>query len=270
MELIKDKYTRSINRTTKKYFLDFCKKNVIGDANTRDWLIMKNLLLDDKVIEGILYNIDKVVIKLGKKEEIDKEYNLNIQLQNFKGFVRYICRFSCKDDLNKYKHDDGSWSGNNGFCESNGPDKTNAIIMPYYELSSMLRYEWHYYNFHIFKELLKQIVEILIYTNKQIGFLHNDIHLDNAMLKKSKNGEFKVEIIDFDKSTINVNDKLNYKKMGENFRILFDSVSRLECISQMSTVNLIIYTTKMRDPFENKDLNLYDIYKFIDELRYIS
>ena len=65
MELIKDKKTRSINRTTKKYFLNFCKKNVIGDTNTRDWLIMKNLLLDEKVIQGILYNTDKVVIKLG-------------------------------------------------------------------------------------------------------------------------------------------------------------------------------------------------------------
>ena len=81
---------------------------------------MKNLLLDKKVIQGILYNTDKVVIKLGKKEEIDKEYNLNIQLQKFKGFVRYICKFSCKDDLNKYKHDDGSWLGN-GFCDPNGP-----------------------------------------------------------------------------------------------------------------------------------------------------
>lgn len=50
MELTKDKYTRSINRTTKKYFLDFCKKNVVGDINTRDWLIMENLLLDEKVI----------------------------------------------------------------------------------------------------------------------------------------------------------------------------------------------------------------------------
>jgi len=269
MELVKDKFTRSINRTTKKYFLDFCKKNVIGDANTRDWLIMKNLLLDEKVIQGILYNTDKVVIKLGKKEEIDKEYDLNTQLQKFKGFVRYICKFSCKDDLNKYKHDDGSWSGN-GFCEPNGLDKTNAIIMPYYELSSMLRYKWDESNFDIFKELLKQVVKILIYTNKQVGFLHNDIHSDNVMLKKSKNGEIKVEIIDFDKSTINKHDKLNYKKMGENFRILFDSVSRLECISQMSTNNLIIFTSRMRDPFENKELNIDDIYECVDELRYIN
>ena len=269
MELVKDKYTRSINRTTKKYFLDFCNKNVIGDTNTRDWLIMKNLLLDDKVIQGILYNANKVVIKLGKKEETDKEYNLNIQLQKFKGFVRYICIFSCKDDLNKYKHEDGSWSGD-GFCEPNGPDKTNAIIMPYYELSSMLRYKWDEINFNMFKELLKRVIEILIFTNKQIGFLHNDIHLDNVMLKECKNGEFKVEIIDFDKSTISLDDKLNYKKMGENFRILFDSVSRLECILQMSTNNLIIFTNRMRDPFENKDLNLDDIYKCVDKLRYNS
>ena len=269
MELVKDKYTRSINRTTKKYFLDFCKKNVIGDSNTRDWLIMKNLLLDEKVIQGILFKTTEVVIKLGKKDEIDREYSINEKLQNLKGFVRYMCRFSCKDDLNKYKHENGMWS-DNGFCDPNGLDKTNAIIiMPYYPLSSIQRYEWNYYNFKIFKELLKQVVEILIFANKSIGFLHNDIHLDNVMLKKSKNGEWKVNIIDFGKSTIKDEDKLNYKKLGENFRILFDSVSRLEFISPKSINILIIYTSKMRDPFENTDLNLNDIYDYIDELQYI-
>ena len=58
--------------------------------------------------------------------------------------------------------------------------------------------------------------------------------------------------------------------MGENFRILFDSVSRLECILQISTNNLIIFTNRMRDPFENKALNLDDIYKCVDKLRYNS
>lgn len=192
MELIKDKYTRSINRTIKKYYVNFCKEKIMGDSNTRDWLIMKNLLLDEKVIQGILFRTSEVVIKLGKKEEIDREYDINEKLQNFKGFVRYICRFSCKDDLNKYKHENGMWS-DNGFCDPNEPDKTNAIIMQYYPLGSIQRpkYEWIYCNFKILKDLLKQVVEILIFTNKSIGFLHNDIHLDNVMLTKSKNGDLK-------------------------------------------------------------------------------
>jgi serine/threonine protein kinase len=266
MELVKDKYTRSINRTTKKYFVDFCKENVIGDSNTRYWLIMKNLLLDEKVIQAILFKTTKVVIKLGKKDEIDHEYNINEKLQNFKGFVRYMCRFSCKDDLNKYKHENGMWS-DNGFCEPNGLDKTNAIIMPYYSLSSIQRYEWNDSNFSIFKELLKDVVKILIFTNKSIGFLHNDIHLDNIMLKKRKNGDVKVDIIDFGKSTIKDEDKLNYKKLGENFTDLFSSVIRLKFMGNYT--NLINYARKMRDPFENTDLNLNDIYDCIDELRYI-
>ena len=90
------------------------------------------------------------------------------------------------------------------------------------------------------------------------------------MLKKRKNGELTVEIIDFDKSTINSKDKFDYKKLGMNFRILFDSLSRLECILLTSTNNFIIYTNKMRDPFENKNLDINKIYDYIDELHFLK
>lgn len=268
MELIKDKQTRSTNRSSNKYFVDFCDKNVIGDKNTREWLIIKNLLVDKKVVQGLMYNVQKVVIKIGKKEDMDKDYNINQLLQNYKGFIRYICRFSCKDDLNKYKHENGSWSGTDGFCEANGVDKTNAIIMPYYELSSMLRYNWTKDNFNIFKKLLKDVVKTLIYTNKEIGFLHNDIHLDNVILKNNTRGELIIKIIDFEKSTVNNDDKLNYKKLGVNFNMLFYSMSRLDFVGNYD--QLITIQRKMRDPFENKTLNLNDIYTFIDEITYIN
>lgn len=267
MELIKDKQTKSINRSSNKYFLDFCNKKVINDKNTRDWLITKNLLLDQKVIEGVMYNTEKVVIKIGNKEDMDKDYKTNQDLHNYKGFVRYICQFSCQDDLRKYKHDDGSWSNTYGFCEVNGKDKTNAIIMPYYNLSSMFKYKWNRINFDIFKKILKEIVRLLIKTNSEIGFLHNDIHLDNIMIKNTKYG-LRGYIIDFEKSTININNILDYKKLGINFNMLFYSVSRLDFVGNYD--NLFIFQRKMRDPFENKTLNINNVYNFIDEVTYVS
>ena len=267
MELIKDKQTRSTNRSSNKYFLDFCNKKVIGDKNTRDWLITKNLLLDQKVIEGVMYNKEKVVIKIGNKEDMDKDYQINQNLRNYRGFVRYICQFSCQDDLKKYKYEDGSWSGQDGFCEVNGKNRTNAIIMPYYDLSSMFKYKWNRMNFDIFRKLLKEIVEILIRCNSEIGFLHNDIHLDNIMIRNTKSG-LKADIIDFEKSTIDMVDVLDYKKLGVNFNMLFYSISRLDLVGNYN--NLLIFQGKMRDPFENKSLDINDVYKFIDELTFVG
>ena len=258
MEFVKSKDTRGINRTSKKYFLD-CNTKISGNTNTREWLIIKNIILNQKVMEGLLDNNMKVVIKINTKENIDKEYNINKQLENFKGFVRYICKFSCKDDLNKYKHDDGSW--NEGFCDPNGKDKTNTIVMPYYKLGNIRQYPWNKDTFDIFKKLIKNVVKILIYTNKEIGFLHNDLHLDNIMITNN----CKVRIIDFELSTINEDDKSNYKKLGMDFRKLFSDIGLLLFINPYTIDNIIRFTTKMREVVV---VNIDDIYCLIDKLEY--
>jgi hypothetical protein len=276
MDLVKSGDRRRSNKVaSKKYYLDFCNANVLNNKNTRNWLIIKNILLNSKVVEGIMFKTNtKVVVKIGEKINIDKEYDINFQLKHLKGFVRYLtklnfssveylCKFSCKDNLDKYisKEDPDI---NSGMCEPNGKNQTNAIIMPYYELKSILNYSWNKENFILFKKLIKDTIKILLDANAEIGFLHNDVHLENIMLK-NKQDEIQVKIIDFELSTINEINKNNLILLGQNFKKLFvDCISKIDFINLDSIVKCIKFTDKMRDPFKNNNIDINEIYNLID------
>lgn len=278
MELIKTGYRRRDNPIiSKKYYLNYCQENVLNDKNTRDWLIAQNIIISQKVVQGLLHNKMKVVIKIGQEDSISREYKINKQLrqlkQLYKGFTRYICFFSCKDNLDKYQYPNGEWS-TRGFCETDGKNQTYSIIMPYYELGSMFSYKWTRDNFKTFKQLIKQVLSLLIFVNKDIGFLHNDVHLENIMLK-SKNGILTPYLIDFELSTIDDSNKINYKKLGQNFRKLFsDFIAKTDFINNNDVNECINYTNKMRDPFETEDtlgFNLGEncpLFELVDNLRY--
>lgn len=272
MDLIKRGERRRANSIhSTKYYLD-CQSKVAGNKNTREWLIVKNILLDSKVILGLLNQNMQVVIKIGDRQHIDREYAINKQLQQYRGFTRYICEFNCRDKLNKYIPKD--FNGNilysyrdTGFCENDGDVQTYSIIMPYYPLGNMMNYHWNESNFGLFKNIIKDIIAILLYVNNEIGFLHNDLHLENIMVK-SKNDHVTFDLIDFELSTINVDDKNNLKKLGQNFRKLFNDIGRLDYIDYKSIYELILLTDSMRDPFEKVDLN--DLSRLIDSMSFIS
>ena len=250
---------------SQKYYVDYCNKNVSNDKNTLDWLIAKNLILSGKVVEGLLNNDMKVVIKIGTDLfSIAKEYNISKELSDFSGFVRYICMFSCKDDLRKYR---GTWVPDVGFCDPNGPDKTNAIIMPFYHLGSMLKYTWSQENFHIFKDILKRVVNVLLVVNEETGFVHGDFHLDNLLLRETKSG-LRADIIDFELSEINEDNKLNQKRIGMDLRKCFADLLKLDFITAASIAKCLTFTDKMRDPFET--VKIEDVFGLIDGLVYVD
>lgn len=256
---------RGFEQMSQKYYLDYCNKKVVNDKNTLDWLVAKNVILSGKVVQGMLNNEMKVVIKIGAdKSSIDKEYDISKHLSVFPGFVRYICKFSCKDNLRKYRE---TWRPDVGFCDPNGPDKTNSIIMKYYPLGSMLKYTWTQDNFTVFKSLLKSVVETLLVANAEIGFLHRDLHLDNCLLKESKFG-LKVDIIDFELSEIDENNKRDQKKIGQDFKKLFSDILLLDCVTAQSISNGLIFADKLRDPFEKTDIN--DVFTLIDDLVFVE
>ena len=259
---------RGFEQMSQKLYLDFCYERVFGDKNTLDWLVAKNLILSGKVVEGLLNNDMKVVIKIGTdKGRIDKEYDISKQLSVFHGFVRYICKFSCKDDLRKYS---GNWTPDVGFCDLNGPDKTNSIIMPYYPLGSMLKYKWTRDTFDTFKKLLKSVVEAYLVANEELGFVHNDFHLDNLLLKESKYSTFdlKVDIIDFELSEINEKYKKDKIKIGRDFKKIFTDLLNLDFVTADSIAPCLIFADKMRDPFET--VHTADVFKLIDDLKFVN
>ena len=254
---------KSATLYTKKYFLDICDKALFKlNTNTREWLIIKNIILDKKVIEGLMNNNYKVVIKTSLNDLIEKEYNMSNLIKNCKGFVKYICKFSCNDNLNKYIKENTEIIGDS-FCQETGI-KTDYIIMPYYPLGNLTDYTWNKDNFNEFKRCLKEVVKNLLCAAKNYNFIHNDLHSDNIMLSRSfKNGRLKTHIIDFETSLI-------YNGSHIEKVIVIDIRRLVSKLLFIDTSKIIKWTTNIRDTFNDTTFDsLYDVYDLIDELKYI-
>lgn len=162
-----------------------------------------------------------IVIKIAHKDKTNKkEYQIGETLKNIPGFIKYICLFNCFDAHNI------------------GDNDNYVLIMPYINNNSMRNYKWSLENTHILKSLLKQCIVSLMYAYLEHGFLHNDLHLDNIMFKKTKvhsikhrdleietNG-YKIIIMDFDLSFIGVNRDEGIEYYWSNLIKLF---SRIDC-----------------------------------------
>ena len=196
---------------SRKFKLD-CK------APTDDWLSLKRLIkgqhVDDTIIlEGILETEKEVVIKIGRMDTLKKEYDIGLALKEYPNFIRYYCNFNClesKENLDKIIK--GQLSR---VCSTEGKFDIGVLIMPYYPMGDIESYKWQEEEFGLLKNVLKQICFGLMYAYEKTGFIHNDEHLGNVLLRKTSKkslnyGDLElpleglyVVIMDFEKSTLN-------------------------------------------------------------------
>ena len=114
-------------------------------------------------------------------------------------YSKYLGLFSCKDDIKNYSK---SKPLPEEFCKLNG--ETNFFLfMPYYKLGSLAVYEPQ--NIDEIISIVNQFICASLFAYQKIGFLHNDFHIGNILLKPTNKETFGVEIIifDFDRSTFN-------------------------------------------------------------------
>ncbi len=184
----------------RKYYLDICTERLTDNPgiDTSDWLIVQDMMKDKKVMNAIMNAGNPVVMKIGEKTNIFKEFNLSKELyvNNIPGFVKYICAFSCKDDLENLQ--------GRGFC-NNKSNEQHVLIMPYFKYGSIRTFRWTTTNFDILKSVLKQTIACVLTAAMLLGFHHNDLHLDNVMLIPSKKHAKKYSDIDVEI------DRLGYK-----------------------------------------------------------
>jgi hypothetical protein len=86
--------------------------------------------------------------------------------------------------------------------------------MPYYILGDMHKYVWNRENFGLLKNILTQVSFAILYASQTCNFVHNDLHMYNILLRKTKKtkllyGDIELPIqslyavvTDFEKSTI--------------------------------------------------------------------
>jgi serine/threonine protein kinase len=109
---------------------------------------------------------------------IRKEYSISENLHKTKcsGFIKFICVFECYDDNSSDK-----------ICQGipEQDTKKEVLIMKYFNEGSVKGHSWTNTNFHILRGILIQTIYSLVVAYNKTGFIHNDLHLDNILVKRT-------------------------------------------------------------------------------------
>lgn len=270
-DLDKTHHTKS---QSSKYFMSKCSDEIKKSLDTTSWLTITNIIQKKRnlyILDAILDKVDSVVIKVGDRDTILKEYKTAQLLQNIDGFIKYYCYFSCN---NEFKQIDIKKT----LCDNPG-DATKILVMKNYTKGSVGKYIWNNDNFNALQSILKQIIICLLLGFKQTGFIHNDTHLDNFLLDDIKeenityNG-YNIPVhgliaitMDFENCLIAENKEEYYFLYTGILQILneLDYTLKLK-IDNINT--FIVYIDTHRT--NNTLIDINKIISFIDALKFIS
>jgi hypothetical protein len=187
--------------------------------NENDITILKSIITD----ESITSKHKHIVVKIGKVNKIiEKEFMISKTLENAKipGFIHYMCFFQCYD--NTYQIIQNSENIQNiKLCKANKDDNNHKsiLIMPYIMEGSIKKTMWSSNKYNILKSVISQVLLSSLQAYQICGFIHNDLHLDNILLKKTKKESIKYKFLDEDS-----NNNIDIKTFGYKVVIMdFDS-----------------------------------------------
>lgn len=277
---LKKKHYKYIGGT--KYFID-C-------SQSQDYVIPKEILKNknDVSIISAIFNYSeylkknkRIVIKIGDKNKTNKkEYDYSMKLKTIPGFIQFVCLFDCFDDTYNYIKNNKEIP--NKICTANniGDNDKYVLVSSYYDCGSIKNYNWTLKNVHILKSLLKQACMSLMYAYMDYGFLHNDLHLDNVLFKKTKaksikyrdidiesNG-YKIIIMDFDLSFMNVDRDKGIEFFWKNLLNFFSRLSYdLPSIRPFNNIDIINIVENNHN--NNKDISkTFELLHIIDKLEF--
>lgn len=262
-----DKNKHSIT-SSEKYKINNCQDKIEIINYTTKWIKL------NEIFKNYLFNEYNIIIKIGTKDSITKEFIINEKIKQIPGFINYLCYFTCNNNLEKLNKDNGD-KNNNGDKDNNG-DKLKILLMKEY-ICDMKKYNWNEDNFNLLKSLLKQLFLSLYIAFKNFGFIHNNVHFGNFLLKKNKkdkilylyNNEnieidlfgFSIIIMDFENHLIDTNKKA-YNIICKEFEKIINNIKY--------ELNIIISNVEIINNYLSKytELNLLHLLHLINNLEY--
>lgn len=280
IQILKKKHYKKYGGT--KYFID-CSK---GHNDIIPNEILKNK--DDTSIIFAIFNYTKhlkrnkrIVIKIAHKSKTNKkEYDYSEKLKIIPGFIQFICLFDCFDDTYNYIKNKKEVPTKICTAESIGDNDKYVLISSYIDSGSIKNYKWSLENVYILKSLLKQACMSLMYGYIDFGFLHNDLHLDNLLFKRTKiekikykdveieTDGYKIIIMDFDLSFIEVDRNQGIEYYWDNLDNLFSrlrfDLPTITTINNENIYNFINFNKK-----NNIDaIKTFELLRLIDKLEF--
>lgn len=255
---------------TEKYEILDCQNTFNNNIDTRKIINLKNIIKkanDLKIIEKSFLNYN-IIIKLGLSEIIEREYKISHALHSQKNtlnlmpkyqylsdnnyFIKYFCYFSCKNNLYNIIE-------NSSVCSSDG-DELKILIMKKYKLGNIKNYNWTFENFHLLKEMIKQIFYALLLSFTNFGFIHNDCHFGNFLIGDN----YKVIIIDFENSLFDLTKNDNIKYVYISFEQIINNILYELNINTTNINEILIYLK------QHNDIEINTLLEYIDNINFIS
>lgn len=204
---------KNSNSNTQKYKILSCQKSINVNKDSTRWIELKGLIKSN--LDAILLKTTKIVIKIGKSDTILKEYKISHLLSNIDGFIKYLCYFSCNNNIDKIII-------NSSICANEG-EPIKILFMKKYELGDIRNYNWNLTNFDILIILIKQIFVALFDAFNIYGFLHNDVHFGNFLINK-KDDKYQVVIMDFENSLFDLTKNNDLDILYQNYEQILNNL----------------------------------------------
>jgi len=151
---------------------------------TKDWLWIDHVLDEMGVLKGHqVIERKHVVVKFGRPLLMHKEYNASELLKTIPNFMRYYCTFTCDETATDLFN--RNYATHPRICNEPG-DRLGFVAMPYYNLRSINDFQWNLANLEVLKNAMKQVAGAILKAYDQFGFCHNDLHLDNILIRRTK------------------------------------------------------------------------------------
>jgi thiamine kinase-like enzyme len=267
-------------------------EKVIKSQN--DITILESIIND----KNITSKQKHIVIKIGKvNKRIENEFMIGkfLEKHNIPGFIKYMCLFKCFDDI--YHKIDTNNIKSLSLCNAKKEDENMKaiLVMPFISEGSIRTFKWNSDKYEVLKSIILQTIMSVFTAYQKYGFLHNDLHLDNILIKKTKKETieyeyenikiktygYKIVIMDFESSLINVDHLVGNMSYWQNLlnmlsRLNFDILNKdgdtvhLDnlnnitgfIIQQQNLKSSVLKTIKLLDMIENSKFKIIEIPKF--------
>ncbi len=261
--------------------------------NKDDITILESIIND----KNITSKQKHIVIKIGKvNKRIENEFMIGkfLEKHNISGFIKYMCLFKCFDDI--YHKIDTNNIKSLSLCNAKKEDENMKaiLVMPFISEGSIRTFKWNSDKYEVLKSVILQTIMSVFTAYQKYGFLHNDLHLDNILIKKTKKENieyeyenrkiktfgYKIVIMDFETSFINVEHSVGNVSYWQN---LLNMISRLNfdilnkdgdtvhldnlnditgfIIQQQNLKSSALKTKKILDMIENSKFKIIEIPK---------
>lgn len=269
-----EKGNRHSETNTEKYHVKACQSIVDKKYDTSKWIMLDDMIKSSenlKIFKGLILSKHKIVVKIGYSDTIKKEYDIGHQLSIIPCFITYLCYFNCNNNITTIL-------SNTSVCAKDG-DKINVLVMKNYELGDIKNYKWDENNFIMLLSLIKCVIVSFYLAFKKFGFIHNDAHFGNILIKETKKEEIVYEneisiklygyepiIMDFETSL--------FDKTKSNFEMLYKMF--IQIISGIHLyINIITNNIEDINKYllyhinNNIDIDINQLLYLIDKLEFI-